>query len=292
MASLSIPGPAELYHDLQGLESVKRMDRDQSVAEVARQFEALLLQSMVASMRAAGDVLGEGGPFDSGEARFYRDMLDQQLTMDLSRRGGIGLAAVIQRQLDPTAALDEVRPAPAVVPVRAAAATPSAPPIEADPADEGRSGFVSRLQPLAERTAAELGVSAELLLSQAALETGWGRQVLRDGGGRSSNNLFNIKAGSDWQGPVVTVPTLEYRDGVAVREWAAFRAYDSPEASFSDYAELVRSNPRYRQALAAAGDDRRYIEELAAAGYATDPDYADKVMGVLERGLAAARSEP
>src|SRR5690625_6875476 len=118
MTPLSAPGPAELYHDLQGLESVKRMDRDQSVAEVARQFEALLLQSMVASMRAAGDVLGEGGPFDSSEARFYRDMLDQQLNMDLRRRGGIGLAAVIQRQLDLAEDLGIVRTAQAVVPVR------------------------------------------------------------------------------------------------------------------------------------------------------------------------------
>ena len=128
-----------------------------------------------------------------------------------------------------------------------------------------------------------------MLLAQAALETGWGRHIV-GAAGASSNNLFNIKASRDWPGDTVRRAVLEYRDGVAVREVATFRAYGSPAESFADYATFLQASPRYARALAKAADGEAYLRELQDAGYATDPRYADKVIGVWSRIDARAPS--
>lgn len=126
-----------------------------------------------------------------------------------------------------------------------------------------------------------MGVPPRALIAQAALETGWGQHVIRHANGRSSYNLFNIKAHGGWQGGRVRVPTLEYRGGVAVREFAEFRAYDSPAAAFRDYAELLRGNPRYADVLRAGDNETAFARALEAAGYATDPRYAEKIERIL-----------
>lgn len=141
--------------------------------------------------------------------------------------------------------------------------------------------FAEALWPLAERTGRALGVPPRALVAQAALETGWGEYVLRRGEGGSSFNVFNIKAHRGWDGDTVGVPTLEYRDGVAVREHAQFRAYDSLEAAFRDYADFLRGHPRYTEALQSGDDPERFIRALQEAGYATDPAYAEKVGRIL-----------
>ncbi|WP_026332782.1 MULTISPECIES: flagellar assembly peptidoglycan hydrolase FlgJ [unclassified Thioalkalivibrio] len=147
--------------------------------------------------------------------------------------------------------------------------------------------FLEKLGPAAERAAAELGVDASVLLAQSALETGWGQHVPSRTDGEPSFNLFGIKADRSWSGESVSVGTLEYRDGVAQREQARFRAYDDPERSFADYVDFIRSNPRYERALQ-AGDDATYVRELQAAGYATDPRYAEKILDLRDR-VAQAR---
>ncbi len=134
--------------------------------------------------------------------------------------------------------------------------------------------------PLAQKAAKVLGVNPAILVAQSALETGWGAKMTGAGQGKTSNNLFNIKADGRWQGGSVTVPTLEVKGGVAVRENAAFRAYDSIEGSFDDYVEFVSNNPRYQQAVS-CGDSEDYIRHLEAAGYATDPSYADKILNIF-----------
>ena len=152
--------------------------------------------------------------------------------------------------------------------------------------DQDATGFSSseafsqQLYPAARQAASMLGVDPRLLLSQAALETGWGQRMISGNRGENSFNLFGIKADASWQGPKVWVDTLEYRDGVAVRERAAFRAYGSYEESFADYARFIREQPRYQEALRQAGTPRGYIQALQQAGYATDPDYARKVMAI------------
>jgi flagellar protein FlgJ len=127
-----------------------------------------------------------------------------------------------------------------------------------------------------------MGLSPEALLAQAALETGWGRHVMSRNGGGSSHNLFGIKADSSWDGDRVRQTTLEFKDGVALKTKAAFRAYDSYGQSLSDYVRFIQSNPRYSRALEAVGDERRYFRELQRAGYATDPNYAEKIEQILD----------
>ncbi len=148
--------------------------------------------------------------------------------------------------------------------------------------------FVASVWPHAEAAARELGTQPEVLVAQAALETGWGRHVIRRSDGESSHNLFNIKADRRWDGDRATVSTIEYRRGVAVRERAAFRAYDSFEDSFRDYVDFIKNSPRYSNALRQAANPEAYITELHRAGYATDPLYADKIKQIMRRGTLAA----
>ncbi len=147
--------------------------------------------------------------------------------------------------------------------------------------------FVQTLLPLAETVAAELGVDPKVLLAQSALETGWGRYLVQRPEGGSSHNLFNIKADSRWSGENASVGTVEFRDGVAQKERAAFRVYDSYEASFRDYAEFLRNSPRYQHALEQAADPYQYLSRLQEAGYATDPEYAEKISRIFDGDVLA-----
>jgi flagellar protein FlgJ len=140
--------------------------------------------------------------------------------------------------------------------------------------------FVKQLQPYAEQAAKELGVDPKALLAQAALESGWGKSVIKNANGSNSFNLFNIKAGRSWQGKQAQVSTLEFEQGVAKKVQAGFRSYNSFAESFQDYVSFIKSNPRYGDALKQAGNAGNYLRELQQAGYATDPNYAAKVMKI------------
>ncbi len=297
---------ADVYLDFQGLGDLKaraRLDQDASLAEVSRQFESLLMHMMLKSMRQAN--LGEG-LLDNDQSLFYRDMFDHQLALHLAESGGLGLAEMIERQLGGSeeasdkakesledyrgqvveiaarravaAPTDRPEPTP-----QAAAAAPRQEPENLDPAHWSAEDFVQRLWPWARSAAAELGLAPQALLAQAALETGWGRHLIRTADGNPSYNLFGIKAGPEWEGNRVAVDTLEYEQGVVSRKRAAFRAYDSFEDSFRDYVAFLKTNPRYREALASTADSRDFFSALQRAGYATDPRYAEKIGGVLAR---------
>ena len=146
--------------------------------------------------------------------------------------------------------------------------------------------FMDQLLPHAQQAASELGVDANVLLAQAALETGWGQSVIKNGQGESSFNLFNIKADNTWQGKQARVSTVEYDGGVARREMAGFRSYASYKESFDDYVNFIKSNPRYGEALKKAGNAAQYVRELQKAGYATDPRYAEKIMNIYNSRIA------
>jgi flagellar protein FlgJ len=136
--------------------------------------------------------------------------------------------------------------------------------------------FIARLMPHAEKAAQKIGLEPKILLAQAALETGWGQHVIADADGQSSHNLFGIKADQRWQGDTASTTTHEFIDGRKITIKAPFRAYTSIEDSFDDYVQFVQDSPRYQEALAAeSGDD--YLQALQAAGYATDPRYAEKI---------------
>ena len=152
--------------------------------------------------------------------------------------------------------------------------------------------FVAYLKPYAEQAAEILGMDTSVLLAQSALETGWGRHIPRRADGRSSFNLFGIKADRSWKGDSVGVGTLEYRNGVAQREQARFRAYETPADSFVDYVAFLKRNPRYGEALKSRTGEE-FIRGLQKAGYATDPRYANKILGIRDRVLAiSAAVEP
>ena len=143
--------------------------------------------------------------------------------------------------------------------------------------------FTRAMLPMAEKAAARLGVDPHYLVAQAALETGWGKSIIREKDGSSSHNLFGIKTHGQWQGDSANVLTSEYRGGVKQQERATFRSYDSYEQSFNDYVDFLESNGRYEQALTRTADADAFFRELQQAGYATDPRYAAKVSQIARK---------
>jgi flagellar protein FlgJ len=154
--------------------------------------------------------------------------------------------------------------------------------------------FLASIKPWAEETGARLGVSADVVAAHAALESAWGQQPLRSGAA-STNNLFGIKAGSSWQGAVAAASTTEYEHGAMLRKTERFRSYPDTASAFRDYANLLTSNPRYQAALNTGSDARAFASGLAQGGYATDPNYADKLSKLaaqLQRGGGLAGVTP
>jgi len=150
----------------------------------------------------------------------------------------------------------------------------------------GKRQFVQRVWPYAMQVSRETGIPAHFMVAQAALETGWGKSEIRRGDGTPTYNLFNIKAGSAWNGGLAKTVTTEYENGMAVRENANFRAYGSYADAFRDYARLIIGNARYAGA-AGQTDARAFADGLQRGGYATDPAYASKLRRVID-GLASA----
>jgi len=290
---------ADVYTDFQGLSQLHAQagnnDRE-TLRKVAGQFEALFIQMMLKSMRDAS--LGEG-LMDSEHVKTYQTMCDRQSALDLSRRSNLGLAEMMVRQLshadngaagaDGTATGKAAADAPTGLPLqpnhapdKAGAGAQPAPAQPVDWQSRSPESFVRELLPHARQAASDLGTSAEVLIAQAALETGWGRHMIRNPDGSNSFNLFGIKADASWQGARALTDTVEYRDGLMRRERAPFRSYGSVAESFADYVDFLKSSPRYREALNQAGDPSAYAQALSQAGYATDPDYHGKIETIMD----------
>ncbi len=273
-----------LYSDLSCLTRLRAQASEHSAdanKEVARQFEALFLQTMLKAMRQAS-LLSEST--DSEQARFYQDMFDKQIALDLARNNSIGLASVIERQFSAKAvdrqSVARMETVTQGMLSRMQQSTTAAP---ARWQPESQQAFIRDLWPHAQKSAKDLGVSADVLIAQAALETGWGRKMIHDQQGGNAFNLFGIKAGKHWHGEQAVVPTIEYRDGIAQREQAAFRSYASLQQSMDDYVAFLKQNPRYQPALENVGDPEEFLRQLQLSGYATDPAYADKISGFMMR---------
>ncbi|AAN69960.1 MULTISPECIES: flagellar assembly peptidoglycan hydrolase FlgJ [Pseudomonas] len=157
------------------------------------------------------------------------------------------------------------------------------PPLAPNKAFTDSDAFVATMLPMAEQAARRIGVDPRYLVAQAALETGWGKSVMRNSDGSSSHNLFGIKATGNWQGEQARAITSEFRDGQFVKETAAFRSYDSYQDSFHDLVTLLQSNARYQGALDAADNPEQFARELQKAGYATDPGYAKKIISIAQQ---------
>jgi len=257
---------------------------------VARQLEGQFAQLLIKSMRDAsfGDALFPG------ENKLFHEMHDAQLAKALTQGNGLGIAQLVAKQLQ-----GQSTPA---LPVTTRGANPVAIPLTtaAKKVAERFSShtpeqFVATIWQHAKRAARELGVDARALVAQAALETGWGQRGINHADGRSSHNLFGIKAGG-WNGERVNTNTHEYRGGIRNNESAEFRSYASPADSFADYVRLLKTNPRYRKALQAGSSVRKFARTLQQAGYATDPHYAEKISAIaggatLKRALAAVEAQ-
>lgn len=299
-------GSQESVFDMGRLSDLKRGVVGQPTDEaeqkkVAKQFEALFLQLMIKRMRAATP---KDGLFDSKQAEMIQSMTDEQLALQLADPG-IGLAKSLLDQMPKGAApRDDAanpeqagqgagRPAGEVSALldvlrnnrprdRVMAAAEGAPDHVVD--------FVSRMSHAANAAAQQSGVPARLILGQAALESGWGKREIMHADGRTSHNVFGIKAGAGWTGKVVNVTTTEYVDGAPQKMVQPFRAYNSYDEAFADYARLIGNSPRY-EGVTQARNEIEAARNIQKAGYATDPAYADKliqIMGQLSASISPA----
>lgn len=325
------------YHNVQNLQQLKAggQSSPESVAEIGRQFESLLAHQMLKAMRSATKVWSEDSMFSSEQVDFYQQMMDDQLSLELTRGEGLGLAKQFAneiggqyQQLDSNANLDsknenaaaplgfelnmvgmprisEKSPISLVRNVhenntQADTALPVGQAFKQDSAfdhtalntsvtEHGKKqpqffaspeAFVESMRESADTAAKKLGVTTEVLLAQAALESGWGNKMIRSDEGKNSFNLFGIKADSRWQGEVAEVKTVEYFSGAPVNVNAKFRSYNSYAESFKDYVNFIQTNNRYQNV---SENPQQYPQALQQAGYATDPHYAEKIENIMQR---------
>ena len=273
--------PINASYDLSALASLKNDAKAQdpsALKEAAKQFESLFTQMLLKSMRDANRSFGEDSLFGSSQGDMYQDMFDDQIAMQLSKGKGLGLADMLVQQLTQSGMVkSQDTQADAAAPAQTVSSS-----ADHQPLSKSKADFVRMMWPHAQRAGNALGVDPSALVAQAALETGWGRAVPSQASGSSSFNLFGIKAGSNWTGETAHVPTLEFESGVPVRRVERFRAYSSPADSFMDYARLIGGNPRYENARGAGGDVATFASALQEGGYATDPNYAQKIVAVAD----------
>jgi peptidoglycan hydrolase FlgJ len=280
-----------LAADVRSLEALRgraASDPRGAVREAAKAFETLFMQELMKSMRAASL---NSGLLENEGTQLGGELLDQQYATRLSGLPG-GLSDLIARQLERQMGL-----APGPIP-RSDSANPLPAPlkVEGDPSaavrlpQQAAASFVHQHGEAARAAQVQTGIPAEFMISQAALETGWGRREIRHADGSTAYNLFGIKAGPGWKGPVAEVLTTEYVDGRPHKVSARFRAYASYAESFADYARLIKNSPRYAGVVAAGGSASGFAQGLQRAGYATDPAYADKLTRVINTTLRLQRS--
>ena len=261
----------------------------EAAREAAKQFESLFMREMIKSMREA---TMKSGLLDGAEGNLANDLYDQQLSVQMSGLPG-GLTEAIQRQLTRQMGGTEAElsiPSTLSLDTSALRRTASAK-NSTTPSPKGLDAFVQHHRATAERVAQDSGIPASFMLGQAGHETGWGKGEIRHKDGSAAYNLFGIKAGKSWTGKVAEVTTTEYINGVARKVTAKFRAYDSYEDSFRDYARLINDNPRYEKAREKVGSAVAYATELQKAGYATDPEYASKLSRAIQSTLRVGRAQ-
>jgi len=274
------------------LKSRAASDPKAALRETAQQFESIFMQEVVKSMRST---TLSSGMLDNATSNMGTEMLDQQFATQLAGRKG-GISEAIMKQLERQMGLSP-GPIPATGSANNTAAALSAAPVATKIPQTGAAGFVQQHSAAAKDAETATGVPATFMVSQAALETGWGRKEIKHADGTTSHNLFGIKAGGNWKGATAEVTTTEYVNGKAQKVTAKFRAYGSYAESFADYAKLMKESPRYQNAVATAQSAGSstvtaaagFAQGLQKAGYATDPAYADKLTKVINTTLRLQR---
>ncbi|MEA3158789.1 MAG: peptidoglycan hydrolase FlgJ [Gammaproteobacteria bacterium] len=266
---------ATTYTDVKALAALKRdPNSPEAISAVAKQVEALFLQMMLKSMRDATSA----EETNSNEMGMYQDMFDKQVALSISQHADLGISRLLKRQLAGKSAPAGLKSTSGVPTASASApAAPAAPAAFAQTPAE----FVHRMLPPIRRAASALGLDPMGMLAQAALETGWGQRMPRNADGSLSHNMFGIKAGDEWAGARASADTMEVTNGVATPRRTTFRAYGSIEESVNDFASLLKNSPRYRDVIAAGGNAGAYIAGMGKSGYATDPEYGNKLSQIL-----------
>ena len=267
----------------------------QSIKETAKQFESLFMKELIKSMRDANASM-KSGTMDNAGSDLGTDLLDQQFSVQMSGQPG-GLSELIAAQL--TRQMNAANAASTASTDAASPSTAASTPASSDnvrshgkgtrPPTSGQVSFVNKLSDVASRVEQDTGIPAGFMIGQAGHETAWGQHEIKHKGGSPSFNLFGIKATPGWTGKVAEVTTTEYKDGVAEKKVAKFRAYSSYEESFRDYAKLINDSPRYAKAKLQTGNAQAYASGLQKAGYATDPEYAAKLSRAINTTLQFRR---
>lgn len=316
--SMTLNAANTLATDVNALNSLKNQansNTPQAAREAAKQLESLFMHEMIKSMRQA---TMKSGLLDNESSKLADSMMDQQLSVSMSGLPG-GLTDAITSQIARSMGLDPeaagLNASAAVegternfsIPSTVSFAGRSAryPGLSGTsplggatafldayaPSPKGRDNFVQSHNAAAQRVARESGIPASYMLGQAGHETGWGKSEIRGDNGSNSFNLFGIKAGGSWSGKVAEITTTEYIDGIPRKVKAKFRAYDSYEDSFRDYARLITENPRYAKAVQSTGSAAAYASALQKAGYATDPLYASKLSRAIQSAQSAQQGQ-
>jgi peptidoglycan hydrolase FlgJ len=291
-------------NSLNDLKTAAKENSPEALKAVAKQFESVLMNMMLKSMREANP---QDGAFDNEQGKMFTSMLDQQLSSNLSAKG-LGLADVLVRQLSKTTqAFDgaseqllgntsastlkntdknQLYPDYSIIKTTPKPSTTelnTASPNKISQLGNSVSNFIDRMLHHAKSASKSTGMPTHLMLGQAALESGWGKREIKGADGTPSYNLFGIKATGNWKGKVVATTTTEYINGVKQQRVEKFRAYDSYADSFKDFANLMKSNPRYQNVIANVDNVKGYAQAMQNAGYATDPDYAKKLSSVINK---------
>ena len=335
-------GPS-IFSDLQSLNGIRKqatVDSRGAIKAAAKEFEAFFMNMMLKSMRQASEVMGKDSLFGSEQEKMFIGMLDEQMSVELSQKGNLGIADLMVRNLlgnkgseakaNPPGQINRTLRSMAyhrnievdnknISPVNNKdnqtitiiaekiltenqKLEPAKPKIEAvDESSEiikaekkslfdNAADFINQLLPHARKIADKIGLDPKLLIAQAALETGWGQYIMHDSHGRPSHNLFGIKSNSKWQGPSVKIDTLEVEKGEFVKTKSEFRVYENFEKSFADYIDFLQNNPRYKAALKVVDNATQFIQSLQSAGYATDPNYANKILRIFNSDMNPVKS--
>ncbi|MCQ8227339.1 MULTISPECIES: flagellar assembly peptidoglycan hydrolase FlgJ [Pantoea] len=282
-------------YDSRSLNDLKReaaADPKGKAMQVAKQVEGMFVQMMMKSMRAA---LPQDGLLSNDQTRLFTSMYDQQIAQDIGKRG-LGMADIIVKQMQPAQEPDETA---GTVPMKldnsfiysnlpsnqleqmVRKAVPRLP-VSPSSLPSDSNDFIAQLAQPAQVASQQSGIPHHLILAQAALESGWGQRQILTRDGKPSYNVFGIKASGDWKGATTDIMTTEYDGGVAKKVRASFRVYGSYMEALSDYVKLLSNNPRYA-AVANAPSAEQGARALQAAGYATDPKYAQKLVGMIQQ---------
>lgn len=307
-----------LVADQRNLDKLRKLghgdkhDQAQALKAAAEQFEGLLMKYWVDGMRQSNDTLNPDSPLHSKYSSFFDDMLTQQHVQSaVSSTGGLNknsITYMIAKQFSKSLGdegkelLKELTEGSRINAssgvnikgsyVKANQMAYRKPKNEVhnlyelykdlpDPKTmrdfASQEDFVERMMPYAVRATEGTGFNPLVLVTQAALETGWGKHV------PSNNNYYGIKANSSWTGESESYASDEFINGTFSKVVSGFRKYSDVLESMMDYIDFISTNPRYEKALDKSFDTDKYFEEIQRAGYATDPNYADKLKNISRK---------